>query len=161
MKLSRLLLLPVVALGLVAAGCGGAGAPSVPSDAVAVVGDAPVAKATLDALLSRAKLTYKQQSREFPKAGTVEYKSLQQQAVAFLVKRLENDQEASELGVTVTAKQVQAKVDEIKKQYFKDDQATYLKQIKAQGFTDATLRDELRATLVTEGLFAKVTKDVT
>jgi foldase protein PrsA len=160
MTISRLLLLPVIALGLVAAGCGGSGAPKVPADAVAVVGDSVVAKATLDSLLSRAKISYKQNSQPFPKAGTAEYKSLQQQALAFLVKRAETDQEAVALGVKVTPKQIQTRVDEIKKQYYKNDQATYLKEIKAQGFTDATLREELRASLVSEGVFNKVTKDV-
>ena len=102
MKISRLLLLPVIALGLVAAGCGGSSTPKVSADAVAVVDGTPVEKNALDALLSRAKVAYKQQSKPFPKAGTSEYQSLQQQATAFLVKRVENDLQAEELGVTVT-----------------------------------------------------------
>ena len=69
----------------------------VPPDAVAVVDGTPVTKAELDALLARAKKTYKAQKRAFPKAGTAEYQSLQTQAVAFLVQRAEYDNRAEDL----------------------------------------------------------------
>jgi parvulin-like peptidyl-prolyl isomerase len=159
MKISRLLLLPVVVLALVAAGCGSS-TPKVPVDAVAVVDGTSVTKSALDGLLSRAKITYKQQKRTFPKAGTTEYQSLQQQAVAFLVKREENEKEAAEMNVVVTAKQIDARVAQIKKEFFGNDPKKFKTQLKAQGFTDATLREELRANLVSDGLFAAVTKGV-
>lgn len=159
MKISRLLLLPVVALALVAAGCGG-GEPDVPANAVAVVDGTTIAKSSLDELMSRAKITYKEQSRTFPKAGTTEYQSLQQQAVAFLVKRAEYDKEAAALDVTVTDAQIQKRMDEIKKQYYDNDQKKFETQVKKLGFTDESLRAELRANLVSDGLFDAVTKDV-
>jgi hypothetical protein len=117
MKISRLLLLPVLGAALVAAGCGSS-SPKVPADAVAVVGGTSITKASLDALLSRAKVSYKQQSRDFPKPGTSDYQALQQQAVTFLVKRQETQVEADALGVKVTDAQIDKRVGEIKKQYF-------------------------------------------
>jgi parvulin-like peptidyl-prolyl isomerase len=161
MKISRLLLLPVLALAVVvAAGCGGSESASVPADAVAVVDGAPIAKTALDDLMGRAKITYKEQSRTFPKAGTTEYQSLQQQAVAFLVKREEYDVEAAALDVKVTDKQISDRMDEIQKQYYENDPKKFAAQVKKLGFTDATLKAELRANLVSDGLFEAVTKDV-
>ena len=83
-----------------------------PSDAVAVVDGTPVTKAELDALLARAKKTYKAQKRAFPKAGTAEYQSLQTQAVAFLVQRAEYDNRADGArSSTVTDKEIDDRID--------------------------------------------------
>ena len=60
----------LAALTLVAAGCGDSD--EVPADAVAVVDGTAISKASLDELLARAKTSYTQQKREFPKAGTPE-----------------------------------------------------------------------------------------
>ena len=94
MKPTRVVLSVLVALAvLVAAACGGTDQ-SVPADAVAVVDGTPVTKAELDELLARAKKSYTDQKRAFPKAGTAEYQALQTQAVAFLVQRAEYDKRA-------------------------------------------------------------------
>ena len=88
--MKRSLMLAATALAVltvVAAGCGDTD--EVPSDAVAVVDGTPISKSTLDELLTRTKKTYAAQKRQFPKAGTSEYQSLQTQAVAFLVQREE------------------------------------------------------------------------
>src|SRR4029078_12684493 len=97
-------------LTVVAAGCGDTD--EVPQDAVAVVDGNPISKSTLDELLTRTKKTYAVQKRQFPKAGTQEYQSLQTQAVAFLVQRAEYAREADKLGVKVTDAQIQKNVDD-------------------------------------------------
>lgn len=161
MKLSRaLLLLPALGLALVAAGCGGESAVSVPADAVAVVDDTPVSQKTLAELMKRAKVTYEAQQRDFPKAGTSEYQALQQQAVAFLVKRVENEKEAQALGIEVTPKEVGARLAEIRKQYFSSNQKKFLTELEEQGLSLASLREEVRATLVAEELYDEVTAGV-
>ena len=108
MKSSRILSSLVVALialvTLVAAGCGGDD--DIPADAVVVVDGTVITKQQLDALLARAEKSYASQKREFPKAGTSEYTALQNQAVAYLVQREEYAQEADELGITITDKQI-------------------------------------------------------
>ncbi|HVN62691.1 MAG TPA: peptidylprolyl isomerase [Gaiellaceae bacterium] len=159
MRHLRPLVIVAVALALVAAGCGG-GSSTVPSDAVAVVNGQPISKAELDQLLNQAKVTYKSQKRAFPKAGSAEYAALQTQAITFLVQRSEFAQEADKMGIKVTDKQVEDRLNQIKKQYFKSDPKAYLKQLASQGLTDSQVRDDLRAQLVSEAIFAKVSGGV-
>jgi len=146
-------------LALVAVGCTG-DTDEVPADAVAVVDGTTITRQSLDELLARAKKSYTAQKRDFPKAGTPEYQSLQTQAVAFLVQREEYAREAETLDVTVTDAQIAKKVDEVKTQYFAGDQAKFEKGLADQGYTVAALREDIQSQLVTEGIYAKVTKDV-
>ena len=159
--MKRSLLLAAAALAavtLVAAGCGGSD--EVPADAVAVVDGTSISRTTLDDLLARAKKSYTAQKRSFPKAGTSEYQSLQTQAVAYLVQRQEYAREADKLGIEVTDGQITKKLEEVKKQYFSGNQAKFEKGLADQGYTVATLRDDIRSQLVTEGIYKKVTSDV-
>ena len=158
MKISRLVILlcALVALGL--AGCGGD--EDVPADAVAVVDGEEIAKQDFDAVISQAKTSYKNQKREFPAAGSQEYQTLRNQIVQFLVQREQFEQEASDLGVEVTDKQVTTRLDQIKKQYFGGDQKKYEKQLKEQGLTERQVRNDLRAQIISEKLFDQVTRDV-
>ena len=130
-----------------------------PADAVAVVDGTPVTKAELDGLLARAKTTYKTQKRAFPKAGTAEYQSLQTQAVAFLVQRAEYDNRAAELKLAVTDKEIDARIDQVKKQSFGGSQAKLDAQLKAQGYTTESLRADIEAQLLSEKIYDAVTKD--
>lgn len=158
----RNLLIAVVsalALAGVAAGCGG-GSKSVPDNSVALVGDVEVTRAEYNKILDQAKRSYGQQKRDFPKAGTPEHNQLKNQAVQFLVQRAQFAQKAEELDVEVTEKQVEARLKQIKKQYFSGDEKKYEEQLKAQGLTDAQVRKDIRAQLVSEGIFKSVTKDV-
>ena len=145
----------LAAVTLVAAGCGGSD--EVPTNAVAVVDGSSITRASLDDLLTRAKLSYAAQKRSFPKAGTSEYQTLQTQAVAYLVQRQEYASEAEKLGIQVKDTQIAKKVDQVRKQYFSDNQAKFVQGLKAQGYTEATLREELRSQLLTEGIYDKVT----
>ena len=152
--------LVLVLLGaFLAAGCGGSDQ-SVPSDAVAVVDGTEVTKADLDALLDRAKKSYASQKRDFPKVGTADYQSLQTQAVAYLVQRTEYDREAESLGLKITDKEIDARIAQIKKSYFGDSQKKLDKQLADQGYTDEAFRADIRAQLVSEKLYDKVTADV-
>ncbi len=160
MRHLRPLLIVAAALALVAAGCGGSST-KVPSDAVAIVNGQPISKSQLDQLLTQAKVTYKNQKRAFPKAGTAEYAALQTQAITFLVQRSEFAQEAKKMGIKVTDQQVEDRLTQIKKQYFKSDPKKYLAQLAQQGLTDSQVRDDLRAQLISEAIFAKVAGSVT
>jgi parvulin-like peptidyl-prolyl isomerase len=156
-----ILLLPVAALVLVAAACGGGGeAQSVPSDAVAVVGDDTIAMEQFDRLMAQAERGYKQQGRDFPKAGTDEYEQLKRQAVQFLVQRSEFEQKAEELDVSVSDDQVNGRLAQIKKQYFNNSQARFEKQLKAQGLTEEQVRADIKSQLLSDAIFKEVTSDV-
>jgi parvulin-like peptidyl-prolyl isomerase len=158
MKISRLVLLlcALVAIGL--AGCGGD--EDVPADAVAVVDGEEVARSDYEALIAQAKKSYKNQKRDFPAAGSQEFQTLRNQAVQFLVQREQFEQEAESLDVEVTEKQIDARLEEILKQYFGGDQKKYEKQLKEQGLTEALVRNDIRAQIVSEKIFEQVTRDV-
>jgi parvulin-like peptidyl-prolyl isomerase len=147
----------LAAVTLVAAGCGDSD--EVPADAVAVVDGTTITRSSLDSLLTRAKKSYAAQKRAFPKAGTSEYQSLQTQAVAYLVQREEYAREADKLGIDVTDQQIAKKVAEVKKQYFDGSQAKFEKGLADQGYTKATLEEDIRSQLLTEGIYKKVTSD--
>ena len=160
MKTLRLLPLPLlIVVALLVAGCGG-GSQSVPQNAVAVVGSDTITKAQFNDLMDSAKRTYKARKTKFPKVGTPAYDSLRNQAVTYLVQEAELEQKAKELGVSVTDKDVNARIDQIKTQYFQGNQKKYEAQLKAQGLTEDQLRKDLHAQLLSEKLFDKVTADV-
>lgn len=149
----------VVVAAVVLAGCGG-GSKSVPQDAVAVVGSDTITKAQFNDLMNSAKSTYKARKTAFPKVGTPQWDSLKNQAVTYLVQESELQQKAKQLGVSVTTKDVDARVAQIKTQYFQSSEKKYQAALKAQGTTDAQLRQDLYAQLLSERLFEKVTADV-
>jgi len=164
MRALRIAVLPaalVVLLALLAAACGGGGGgSSVPGGAVAVVKGTSIKKAQLDNLMRQAQHSYASQKRTFPKTGSPEFITLQGQAVAFLVQREEFSQKAKQLGVDVTQKQIDARLKQIKKQFFSGSDKKYQAQLKQQRLTEADVRDSIETQLISEGLFQKVTKDV-
>ena len=160
MKISRLAILLCALVSFALAGCGGGSNDEVPPDAVAIVDGQEVAKSDYDSLISQAKKSYKNQKRDFPKAGSQEFQTLKNQAVQFLVQREQFEQEADSLDVNVTDKQVNERLAKIQKQYFGGDKKKYEKQLKEQGLSDKQVRNDIRAQIISERIFAKVTKDV-
>jgi parvulin-like peptidyl-prolyl isomerase len=158
MRKVHLILLVLVLLGL-AAGCGG-DSRDVPAGAVAVVGDADITKAEFDALMNRARSAYKGQKRDFPKVGTAEYKTLQNQAVQYLVQQEKYRQAADELDIKIEEKEINARLEQVKKQYFGASQKEYEKNLKAQGLTEDQVRREIENQLISEKIYEKVTEEV-
>ena len=158
MKISRLALLLCALVVVAFAGCGGD--EEVPADAVAVVDGSQIDRTDYEALITQAKKSYKNQKRDFPAAGSQEFQTLRNQAVQFLVQREQFEQEAKDMDVEVTDKQIDARLDQILKQYFGGDPKKYDKQLKEQGLTEAQVRNDVRAQIVSEKIFEQVTKDV-
>lgn len=156
---SSLAVLGSAVLLLVAAGCGG-GSESVPAGAVAVVNGVEIPRAELDKLIANAKRGYETQNRDFPRAGTPEYVSVQNQYVKFLVQLEEYEQEAEQLGIEVTAKDVDAEVQKLITERFEGKRAEFEKALKDQGFTEEDVRDTFRTSVLSQKLFDAVTKDV-
>ena len=151
------LLLATVALA--ASACGG-GSEDVPASAIAVVNGTEITKAQLDELVVQAKQGYKAQNQAFPKAGTPEYQTLQQQYVAYLVELQEFRQAADELGVTVEDKDIDAAEQELVKSRFGGKRADYEKALKKQGFTAEQYRaSALEVSVLSQKIFNAVTKD--
>ena len=160
MRLLRILALPALLLVvLLAAGCGG-GSKSVPSNAVAVVGSDTITKAQFNFLIDGARRAYKARKTPFPKAGTTQFKSIEARAVSYLVQQDELEQKAKDLGVAVTDKDVQARLAQIKTQYFGGSEKRYKAQLAAQGLTQAQIEQDLHAQILSEKLYNKVTADV-
>jgi foldase protein PrsA len=161
MRLLRFLpLLALVLIVVVAAGCGGSSSVSVPSDSVATVGSDHITKSQFALLMDGTKRAYVARKTPFPKAGTSQYKALQDQTMKYLVQQSELEQKAKTLGITVTDKDVQARITQIKKQYFAGNNAKYQQQLKAQGLTEALLALNLHGQILSEKIYNKITGDV-
>ena len=161
---TRLPFLLLSALLLVAAlaACGGGGSSGpVPADAIAQVDGTPVSKTSFTALLGVACARYKAQGQACPKVGTPTYSSLRDSAVNFLVQQEELTQEAQKLGVTVTQKDIDKQVEQIKKTYYQGNEKKFEDALKKDGITLTQLEQyELRPNLLGQKLQAKVTSDV-
>ena len=156
-----LLILAVLAAAILA-GCGGSSGPkSVPSDGAAVVGSQEIKKADLNELISEVKSSYTAQKKPFPKQGTTEYNALRDQLLQFLIQNAEFEQKAQQLGVEVTDKDVQARLQQVKQQYFGGNEAKYKAGLKAQGLTEqAYVQNVLKPGLLGEHISNKLTQDV-
>jgi parvulin-like peptidyl-prolyl isomerase len=159
MRFLRIAVPLLLLLTLAAAGCGGGGSTKVPADAVAVVGGDKVTKAEFDLAMARSRRGYKQQHRQWPKAGTTQFQQIQQSALTFLVQLRELEQKAKELDVEVTDKQVSDRLAQLTKQL--GGEKNLKAQAKAQGLTLQDVRDVVvRPQLLSEGIYKKVTDDV-
>jgi foldase protein PrsA len=161
-----------VVLVLAVAACGGGGPRSVPSDAVAVVGDQNITKAQWDQLIQQTKENYKATNHAFPKAGSVELANLRSNATQFLISASEYEQEAAKMGIKVSDADVQARLDQIKKQFYASQsggksaskaqiEKRYQQALKQQGFTDEEVRKGIKITLYRERVQKKVTGGLT
>src|SRR6478672_5933270 len=160
-RLSLVLLALPLALLASACGGGGGGSAKIGSSDAAVVGGEHITRDQLDTRVHEAKCSYDLQKRTFPKAGSAEYQAIQAQILASLVQRAELAQKAPSLGVTVTDAQVEKQLKDLKKQYFNGDEKKYLAELKKQCVTDAGVRSDLRANLLSNDVFKKVTTKAT
>ena len=157
-------LLLLVALSAALAACGGGGgggsSSSLGSGDVAVVGDTHVTTGQFAAMMASAEASYKQQGQPFPKQGSTSYQAIRSQAVTLLVQQAERADEAKKEGVSVSDSDVDKRLAQIKKQFFKGDEKKYEAELKKAKLTDATFRKDIKQQLVEEKLYAKITKDV-
>lgn len=166
-KLRFLALFAVALVGVAfAAGCG-TSKKSVSANDVAVVGNCVISKEQFSRLLEQARSSYKSQKQPFPEPGTEQYTALRKQAMQFLVQRCEFDQRADELGVKITDADVDKQLTTIKAQYFGKGgkcnaacEKKYQVQIKKQNLTETQVREDVRASVVQNKLYTKITDGV-
>jgi parvulin-like peptidyl-prolyl isomerase len=169
--MKRTHLIALLAVGLVAAfiaaGCGSE-SESVGANDVAVVGDEAISKEQFDALIDRARENYERNKQDFPAAGTPQYVALRRQAMQFLVQREQFEQKADELGLKISDSDVEKQMQTVKSQYFGKDgkcdatcEKKYQAEIKKQGVTNEQVRDDVRASVVQNKIYDKVTAGVT
>jgi foldase protein PrsA len=159
-SMKRLLSLAFLSLVLVAAGCGGTSTATLGSNDAAIVGSQAITKDQLRSLMDRAKKNYDAQKRPFPKPGTTEYEQLKGQAVTYLIQRAEYAQEADAMGIKISDSDVDKRIEQLKKQYYGNSESRYEKTLKQQGLTPDQAKEEVRASLIAEGVFKKVTDKV-
>jgi peptidyl-prolyl cis-trans isomerase C len=146
---------------LFAVGCGtSSDAGDVPPDSVAVVGDRTITKSEYDDLVQYAKRNYATQKRQFPKVGTQEYAQIRDGAVRFLVQRAQFEVKAQDLDIDVSDKAVDKRIQDYIKERYKGDEKKFQQELKQQGLTEAQARQIIRANLIQEAIFNKVTADV-
>jgi parvulin-like peptidyl-prolyl isomerase len=159
-SMKRSILLALISLGLVVAGCGGTSTATLRADDAAVVGSEPITKDEFQSLMDRAKTSYVAQKRPFPKPGSTEYEQLKGQAVTFLIQRAEFAQEAEAMGIKINDEKVNKRIEQLKKQFYGGSEKRYEKTLKQQGLTKDQAKEEVRAQLISDELFKKVTGDV-
>ena len=146
----------LAALGV--AGCGGSDDEAVGADSIAVVDGTEISKAEFDEYIARSKKQAEIEKREFPKVGTAEYKSVQNNIVTYLVRRTENEKEAAALGIVVTDAEIEKRLDQVKAQFGGEDK--FQQAVKQQGLTLDQVRDDISGQLLSQKLVDKLTKDV-
>ncbi len=170
MKSTRLLAFfaVVIAVAALAAGCGSQNQ-SVGANDVAVVGDQTISKDQFDRLMEQAKENYKKNKQTWPATGTQQYVALRKQAMQFLVQRAEFEQKASDLGIKVTDSDVDKQLATIKAQYFGDGKSgkcdstceqKFQAELKKQNLTLGQVRDDVRASVIQNKIYEKVTANV-
>jgi parvulin-like peptidyl-prolyl isomerase len=151
------LTLPVLLVAVLVAGCGSGGSASVSAGDVAVVGNQHITQGQFDSLVAQQKQST---GSTFPKQGTAEYEAVKSRIVTALVQQAERTARAKADGINVTDKQVDARLTQLKKQYFNGDEKKYEAQLKKQHLTDTEVRADIRSQLVNEALVKEITKNV-
>jgi len=160
MKRSSLALISML-FALLVAGCGGGGSSaSLESNDVLVVGGQHVTKDDLNVMMTRARKSYEANKQKFPKPGTQEFLALQGQAVTYLLQRAELQQRADDIGVKVSDKDVDKRIDLVKKQSYGNDQKKFEAALAAQGLTLDQYKLFEKFQVLSEAVYKKVTGDV-
>jgi parvulin-like peptidyl-prolyl isomerase len=162
MKNRSTLALVSLVVTLLAAGCGGGGGStgSLKSDDVLVVGGQHVSKDDLDVMMTRARKSYEANKQKFPKPGTAEFLSLQGQAVTYLLQRAELAERAEDIGVHVSDKQVDDRVNLVKKQSYGNDEKKFEAALAQQGLTVDQYKVFEKFQIISEEVYKKLTDKV-
>jgi predicted small lipoprotein YifL len=162
-----------VSVLFVLAACGGSGPMTVPSDAVAVVGDKAIPKSDWDALMALTKRNYAATNHAYPKAGSTELATLRTRATQTLIAGSEYEQEAKSLGVKMPSdKDITDRIDQFKQQFCAsrpgqappskaDIEKCWQRALKQQGYTEDDVRTGVRLELIRERVQQKVTQGIT
>jgi parvulin-like peptidyl-prolyl isomerase len=150
-------LLGLLASAFVFAACGGN---SVPSGAIATVGSASVTQQQFDQIWAQAKAQYASQqgAPPFPKEGTAQYQQLKASIVNYLVQNEVIKQQAADMKITVTQKQLDERVKQITTQVGGQKKLDAL--LKKQGVTMAELSTQLESQMLQDAVRTKVGENV-
>ena len=154
--LSVALLLALVVLVPLLAACG----KEVPVGAIAAVGDGVVTQEQFDEIMEQAKAQYSSQegAPAFPEEGSAEYDQLKASIVKYLVQNAIVEQNAEELGVSVTDADIDEYMTQIVAQVGSEKKLDEL--LEEQNITREQLRKQVGAQLLLDAVRTKVYEDV-
>jgi len=149
----------VLALLLVALGCTGGPAPAAttaaPGAVAAVVNGRAIPMALYQAQLQAALASFAPEPGLDPSSSEVQA-ALRDQVLEMLIDQALAEQAAERMGIRVDEAQVSAEVERIRSQAGSDLAAW----LEANGYTEDTLRDQVRSELLGAAVRDQVTKDV-
>jgi foldase protein PrsA len=139
----------------------GIGDPSIPSDAVAVVEDAPgdlgtVTGEEFDRAFEQAAA--EEQVKPVPKPGDAKYEELQSKAMGTLLDAIWIQGQAAEMGFTVTPKEVGDELKKLKDQAFKTEKQ-YEEFLKQSKYTQADVDERVTIQILSTKIQESVTED--
>jgi SurA-like N-terminal domain len=140
-------------VGLVLGACGNVLAPP-----AAVVDGHKISTETVTTTLRRLEESSQFKQAAQRSSGKAVARQLEQSYLARLIRRYILDRKAQQLGVTVSAAELQRALDRIQKNY--PDKGAFLKAIQQQGLTLARLRPLVRDGVLERKLRAKVTAGI-
>ena len=122
-------------------------------------GDQEIPKAELDRLLEQAKSNYEAQQQEFPKTGRPPTRTSRAPSSAVSCSRPSGSRrrdgnQGDRRGDRQAARGAQ-------RQYFKGDDDKYKEELEKQGLTEEQLREQIKAKLLSDKIYAAATKKAT
>ncbi len=135
----------------------GLGDPSIPSDAIAKVGDSPVKKADYNRAFEQA--AKRQGLRKPPKQGTPAYQQLKNQAISDTLDVAWIEGEAKDRGVQATDHEVSQQLDQIKKQNFRSE-AQFQQFLARSGFTQQDVITRVRLQILSQKIQQQIGQQI-
>jgi len=124
----------------------GVGDPDIPSDAVAVVEEAPEGIGTITEQEFRHAIVQTAASsgiKPVPKPGDEQYEGLKKTALEELLQSIWLKGQAAEMGIEATPKEVAAELKKIKEQTFESSEKKFQEFLKESHFTKADVLDRV------------------
>jgi foldase protein PrsA len=153
--LAAVALAGLAAAGLLAAGCGSESS-SLPSDAVATIGDVSVSKTDFQQLMTQAETQMEASGMTAPEKGSPTYDQYVAQIVQYMVQEQVIAQSAKDLGVTVTDKDVAEQVKQLEEAY--GGEKKVLSLLKKQGMTMELLERSIKGQTLSQRAIEVVTQ---
>ncbi len=139
----------------------GIGNPSVPSDSVAVVEEAPSGLSPLtEAKFQRALLQTASQEglKGAPKAGTKKYEEVKKKTLEETLNSIWVQGQAAEMGISVSKKEIADELAKLKKQAFKTEKE-YTEFLKKAHFTPADVNERVTIQILIKEIQEQVTEE--
>jgi parvulin-like peptidyl-prolyl isomerase len=139
----------------------GLGDPSVPSDAVAVIEDAPgdtgeVTQAEFDHALEQAAA--QAQMKKTPKPGDPQYEEMKEAALSAIFESIWLQGLAEEMGITVSQKELDAELKKLKDESFQSE-AEFQKFLKEAKYTQEDVDERVKLQKLSGDIQAQLTRE--